>query len=142
MAAATKARDTKQRLGTPIPQVGELGVEAATKIFQGTLVVKNAAGFLEPASAAAAKVACGRARRDYDNTAGAAGDIIGEFEPGVFKWFNKAGDLLADVNIGADATMEDDTTVRLTAAGSSPAGKVQKVDDDGGVWVLTFLGLN
>ena len=59
---------------------------------------------------------------------------------GVFKWANKGADAVTQALVGLSCSIEDDQTVRATAAGSSTAGVVNEIDADGGIWVETFLG--
>lgn len=114
------------------------------KIFPGALVVINASGYCEPATAAASKIAAGtyRGTKVLDNTvtghAAAAFDV--PVDMGTFKFINKAGDLVTQALVGAACYIEDDQTVRLTGTGSSAAGKVHRVDSDG-VWVSVALPL-
>lgn len=82
----------------------------------------------------------GTTGNSIDNTAGADGDRQVVVEVGVFKFGNKAGDLLDQTNIRGAASVEDDQTVRATAAGSITAGTVVRIDDDGGVFVQVPAG--
>jgi len=114
------------------------------KIYPGALVVINASGYCEPATAAAAKIAAGayRGTRILDNTvtghAAAAFDV--PVDMGTFKFDNKGGDLVTQAMVGAACYMEDDHTVRLTSTATSAAGKVHRLDADG-VWVSVSLPL-
>jgi hypothetical protein len=112
-------------------------VEAASKIFGGTIVCLNAAGNAVKGSTALALKAIGRARSTADNTAGAAAAIGVETETGTFRFANSAaGDLIARADIGADCFIVDDQTVAKTNGGAtrSIAGKISDVDAQG-VWV-------
>lgn len=128
-----------------------------TKIYHGALVVKTAgAKDAAPATAAGSLIAIGVADLEgWDDQTGASGQastspstrgisvtggaadgdrkIMVQF--GVFKFLNKAGDLVDAGDIGDLCYIEDDQTVRITAAGTSAAGKVIAVDPDGGVFV-------
>lgn len=75
-----------------------------------------------------------------DNTGGADGARHIVVEVGVFKMGNKAGDLVDETMIGDLCYVENDQTVRATAAGSIAAGTVYGLDDDGGVWVQIPAG--
>lgn len=71
MVALTPERNTRLR-------IGDLRVEpaaAAVKIWGGSLVMRNAAGFLTKGATAVGCVGVGRAERTVDNTAGAAGAV-------------------------------------------------------------------
>ncbi len=130
-------------------QMGTLGMPAQTayliadnvKIYPGALVVLNASGYLEPATAAAAKIAVGRygGTRIMDNTVSghAAGAFAVPVDHGDFWWNNKGGDLVTQAMVGAVCYIEDDNTVRLTATATSTAGKVVALDATLGVLVRT-----
>lgn len=133
MAAATKDRDTKRRdnLQNNDP------VAATTKIYTGTIVCLNAAGYAVPGSTATTLKARGVAQQQVDNSAGAAGDLTIETRRGLFKFGNSAsGDLITIADINADAYIVDDQTVAKTNGSStrSVAGKICGVDSDG-VWI-------
>lgn len=133
MVAATQERSTPAREN----RVFSDPVEAATKIFGGTIACLNAAGNLVKGSAALNLKAIGRARSTADNSAGAAGAISGETETGTFRFANSAAaDLIARADIGADCYIVDDQTVAKTNGGAtrSIAGKIADVDAQG-VWV-------
>lgn len=151
MAATTSPRNTPQLVPPPGVHPSKISVPIAdnVKIYPGTLVTITA-GYLTPATAAGSQIPCGRAASDgngvsgvtvYDNTG--TGHAAGAFEvpvdQGVFKWDNKAGDLLTQAQVGLAAYAEDNHTVRLTSTGSSVVGKVVRVDSDG-VWVVSYLG--
>ena len=92
---------------------------AAVKVFAGSILTYNAAGYADVGDASEALA--GVAIETVDNSAGAAGDVdVRVHRSGVFK-FNAAGLTVADngkaVQIGGD-----DNTVAIGTAG---AGKVQ-----------------
>jgi hypothetical protein len=137
MAGLSGARDTKFR-GTTGILAGDIALKmkASVTIYQGGLVVVDGTtGLAEPGSAAASKRVAGIALET--KTSAASGATYVRVQRGVAKLANKAGDLVADALILADCTIEDDQTVRATAAGSSRAGKVIAIESDG-VWVETF----
>ncbi|MCL5266711.1 MAG: hypothetical protein M1469_01230 [Bacteroidetes bacterium] len=138
MAAATQGRDTTARnLFGLLP----MAVAAAKHIFAGTQVVKNAAGYAEPATTALAKVALGRAKHEVDNTLGADGDLSITVEEGEFKFDNSAAaDAITIADIGSPCYAVDDQTVAKTdgVGTRSKAGIVTGVDSDG-VWVKMGL---
>ncbi|MFN3652220.1 MAG: hypothetical protein ACK47B_21795 [Armatimonadota bacterium] len=108
MAAATKDREAKRQDGT-------LKAEpmAVAKVFKGTLVNHNAAGYAAPAGANANETFAGVAYEAADNTGGAVGDKkvrvekVGEYE------FVAAGIVQADV--GKEVYVTDDQTVQIAA---------------------------
>jgi hypothetical protein len=128
---------------------GALGLPAQTpylvadnvKIYPGALCVINASGYVEPATAAASKIAVGRygGTRILDNTG--TGHANGLFsvpiDHGDFYWDNKGGDLVTQAMTGAVCYIEDDHTVRLTSTSTSVAGKVVGLDATLGVLVRT-----
>ena len=59
---------------------------------------------------------------------------------GTFKMLNKAGDLVTTALLGKDVDVEDDQTVRATAASSVVAGKLVGFDDDGLPFVNIGVG--
>lgn len=151
MAALTKPRNTKQLAPPPavIPAYAVFPIADNVKIFPGSLVMLDG-GYLKPAAAAAGKKVVGRASSGgpgfsgvtvFDNTVTghAAGALNVPVDIGCFKWANKAGDTFAQADVGGTAWVENDQTVRKTAAGSSCAGTIFGVESDG-VWVLTFPG--
>ena len=104
--------------GRKTPEVAEGGrflvlpVAAGVKIYEGSLVVIGADGYAKAAAKGTSLTAAGRAERFADNTGGADGDITVKVARGVFVWDN-------------------DCTVTATSTGSSKAGKVIAVSDDG-----------
>ncbi len=123
-------RNTQMKDGELVP----FKVATGVTIYAGSLVVANAAGFAAPGSAAAALTYLGRAEETVTN-AGADGAVsVLVRRKKMFKWANKAGDLVTQALVGLSCYIEDGQTVRLTAAGTSVAGKVVAVEADG-VWV-------
>jgi hypothetical protein len=122
----------------------KMGVKAATKIYQGAAVV-NDAGVAAPARTAASLITLGVARKPYDNTAGAANDIVGEYDMGDFFFANSsAGDAIAAADIGNDCYWVDDATVAKTSnsAARSRAGKIiDVVASEGTYQVLVRVGV-
>lgn len=136
MAALTVDRNTAAKtLGRRI----SLKVKAATKIFAGSLVaVEAATGFAVPAADTVGHQVIGRAEEQVDNTAGASGDKEVRAHKGVFKWGNNAGAPVVQATIGDSVMVGDDNSVRITSTNSIPAGIVDSIDPDGGIWVATF----
>jgi hypothetical protein len=130
----TADRDTKDRNGVTF----NAGVAAATKIYTGALVARNASGYLVPGSEAATLKKAGRAKATVDNSDGSAGDLSCEYEVGCFKYKNSAStDAITIADIGNDCYIVDDETVAKTSDedARSVAGQIVDVDA-GGVWVL------
>ena len=142
MVALTTERNTRQRMG-------DLRVEpvaATVKIWNGSLIMRNAAGFLTKGATATGCVGVGRAEKTVDNT-GAAGAASVEYRTGTFLFANSAAaDLItiADIgrvcfiaDIGRVCFIVDDQTVAKTdgTGASSRAGIVDGIEPSGGVWV-------
>lgn len=98
-----------------------LPVAAATTIYTGGLVAKNANGYAVPASDTAGLTVVGRAENDAYNANGANGDVSVNVKRGVIAYANSAthpvgiGDLLAKVYVEDDATISKLTTNSITA---------------------------
>jgi hypothetical protein len=136
MAALTADRNTP-RLGDDIHPYDH-PVKGSTLIYAGALVCLNASKLLVPGAAATTLKAVGRARKRYDNSAGADSAIIAAVDSGVFRYNNSsAGDAIAQADVGNDCYVVDDQTVAKTdgTGTRSVAGKVVAVDSQG-VWVF------
>ena len=133
MVAATKERNTVKRIGDN----GSIGAGATQKIWQGTIVCRNATGFGAKGITATTLASLGVAQSTVDNTAGADGAVNVPFATGLYKFANQAGDLVTAAMAGLDCFIVDDQTVAATNGGAtrSIAGKVESLDADGGVWV-------
>ena len=86
MVALTSERNTRLRLG-------DLRVEpvaASVKIWGGSLIMRNAAGYLTKGATATNCVAVGRAEKTVDNSAGANGAVNVEYRMGRFLFANSA----------------------------------------------------
>lgn len=130
MVALTKDRNTHKRLGEQY----EPPVDAAVKIFGGSIVMLSAAGNAAPATAASELTVAGVSQEYIDNSAGAAGTVRVKVERGkAFLLENDGGITVA--NIGDTAFAVDDQTVSVTATSRSPVGRIVDVDADG-VWVF------
>lgn len=130
MAATTADRNTQMKDGEIVAYKMATGVT----IPAGAMVVASATGFATNATAAASLTYLGRAEETLTNTGADGAVSILVRRKQVFKWANKAGDLVTQALVGLSCYIEDNQTVRLTAAGTSVAGKVIAVDTDG-VWV-------
>ncbi len=134
MVAATKDRDTQQQpghlRGFPL---------AAVKVFAGTIAaLDTVTGYLTKGATSANLKCMGVFDRPFDNSAGAAGDVIAETKLGVFGPFanSAAADQITNADINSQCFIVDDQTVAKTsnAAARSVAGTVYQVDPTG-VWV-------
>jgi len=139
MAAATSEIDTPTRTGTYI----HLPLAAATLIYAGTLVARDAAGRAVPAADTAGLRVVGRAAHTVDNSTGAAGAASINIEPGVFKYANSESNAIDADDVGKHALVEDDQTVAESSTHGVIAGRIVEVDADG-VWIDTryaYFGL-
>lgn len=133
MVALTAARNTPLRMG----DIRAEPLAAAIKVFGGSLVMRNAAGYLTKGATATGCVGVGRAESTVDNSAGAAGALSLEYRVGTFLFANSAsGDLITIADIGKACFIVDDQTVAKTDGTTtrSRAGIVEAVEATG-VWV-------
>lgn len=133
MTALTADRNTHNREG----EMFNFPVATNIKIFGGSIVMLNAAGYATNGATATGQIAVGRAEDQVDNTGGADGAKTVNVRAGAFKYANSAaGDLIGIQHIGDTCYIVDDQTVALTdgIGTRSAAGKVVGVDTDG-VWV-------
>ena len=133
MTALTRGRATPQIEGNNRSAL----LAAAAAIFQGAIVMRNAAGYALNGATATGMVGIGRAEQPGDNAAGANGDASVLYRPGCFRFANSAGgDEITIADIGDACFVVDDQTVARTDGTStrSPAGMVDNVDTLG-VWV-------
>ncbi len=128
MAALTKDRNTPYRESVMFSH----GVAASTKIFAGSLVCVNAAGYATPGAVSTTLKAVGRAEEQVDNSAGANGDVAVAVRKGTFKFANTGDVTIA--HLETNVYINDDQTVSSVATGKSVAGVCKQVDADG-VWV-------
>lgn len=84
------------------------------KIWNGALIMRNAAGFLTKGATATGCVGVARAEKRVGNT-GAAGAASVEYRPGTFFFANSAAaDLITIADIGRVCFFVDDQTVAKT----------------------------
>lgn len=134
MPALTQPRNTPTREGRALHDP----VAASTRIFAGSLMCLNAAGFAVPGSTATTLKARGVVQKSVDNSNGGNGDAFVTSERGVFRFNNDAVDAIDRSHIEGTAWIVDDNTVAATDGGDpatrSAAGNIIDVDDNG-VWV-------
>ena len=130
MGALTNARDTTEIMNGGKQLV--LPVKAKTTIYQGALVVLDADGYAIPGKKAAGLTAAGRAEETVENTGG-DGELVIRVTRGVFVFDNSstASNKITAADVLGPCYMEDDHTVTKSAAGTSIAGLVVRVDDEG-----------
>lgn len=147
---------TKPRL---VPCKGEscgltrlIPVAAATKIYNGALVMLDASGNANPAAAASgnnAFVVAGIAEETVDNSAGSAGDLSirvkANCDEGAFGFNNHGSATIDASHVGKLAHASDDNTVANAASSTTRpiVGHIHSVDADGLVYVTVpgrYLG--
>ncbi len=134
MAALTSERNTKRREGALRVEP----VAATAKLWAGSLVMRNASGYLTCGATVAGGLGVGRAEATADNTTGVDGAKTVEYRRGVFGFATAAGaDEITQAHVGQLCYIVDDQTVAKTdgSASRSPAGIVDGIEG-GVVWVL------
>lgn len=120
---ATTSNQTHERSGLESRSAGP--VAATTKLPQGTLAFVSATGYLTNGIAAGANKLAGVMTHEADNTAGADGEIRGEYHTeGVF---TLAGTGFTQADVGKDAYASDNNTVTLTTASMTKIGTIREV---------------
>lgn len=112
-----------------------IGLAASTRVYAGSLVMVNAAGFAVPGSTVTGLTYAGRAEEFVDNSAGAAGArSVAVRRNNAFKWANDGS--ITQAHMLKTAYVVDDGTVAATDGGGtrSAAGRIVGIDADG-VWV-------
>ena len=111
MVALTARRNTPFRMG----DIRVEAVAASIRIFAGSLVMRNAAGYLTKGATATGCVGVGRAECTVDNSAGAAGALSLEYRVGPCLFANAAaGDLITIADIGKACIIVDVQSVAKT----------------------------
>ncbi len=129
--AITQSQPIDRRLGNKY----QFPVAAATLLYAGGLGALDGSNRLVMASDAAARRCLGPVFGEVDNRDGAAGDLYGEVEVGIFKLDNDGDAPVTDDHIGQPCFVKDNATVSASPGTHGVvAGLVRKVDDDG-VWV-------
>lgn len=90
-------------------------VAAATKIFHGALIAKNAAGFIVPASDAADLKVVGVAQGQVDNSAGANGAKEVTYLTGLDVELDNAGGAIVQAGMHGLCYVADDQSVTTAA---------------------------
>lgn len=124
----TDARDTAE-IAQGARYLG-LPVKANTIIYQGGIVALDSTGMAVPGSKRAGLTAAGRAEETVQNN-GADGDTIIRVKRGVFVYNNSAANPVSTEHLLKECYLEDDCTVCSSSDGTSVAGKVIRVDQNG-----------
>ncbi|MES2596393.1 MAG: hypothetical protein V4662_13695 [Verrucomicrobiota bacterium] len=136
--STTASIQTPERAGTTI----KVPIAATTKILQGTILARNAAGYAVPGTDVASIVVLGIALEEVDNTAGAAGDLsVNVARARAFLLKNDGTNPVTVASIGTAgaAVIKDNETVCVAAGATNdiPVGKPIEIAADG-VWVEIF----
>lgn len=110
-------------------------VAAATQLFQGVFAALDGSHRLVAATDAAARRVVGLMAATADNSAGAAGDISGEIEHGLFLVNNSAANALTNAHIGKAAFIEDDNTVASSPGTNAVVAGIVHEVTSAGVWL-------
>jgi len=118
MTALNSDRRTPYREGTEL----EFKVAGGARIYAGSLVCVNAAGYAVPGADTAGFKFVGVARESVDNAGGANGDkTVVVRRKGVFRF---AGAGLAITDIGASVNVSDDQTTAKSTSNNVACGKI------------------
>lgn len=115
------------------PRTLILPVAAGESISEATMVAIGADGYAVPAAATASLTVAGVAVEPADNSGGEAGNVQVRVRRGAFVFDNSAtaANVVKETDILKTCYIEDAVTVSMSSAGSSPAGTVLAVEDDG-----------
>jgi hypothetical protein len=105
-------------------------VAATIRIFAGSMIALNAAGFAVKAIPTATRIR-GVALSEADNSDGANGAVSVDIERGAFVLANDVTNPVTRAHIGANVFVVDDNTVGSSAAGTIVAGKCLDVTPEG-----------
>ena len=104
-------------------------VKAGVELNEATMAVINADGYAEQASAAEGVTVAGCVQRYCDNRNGADGEQSVSVKRGTFVWDNDG--TIKETDILKKCYIKDEQTVTITADGSSVAGTILEVAEDG-----------
>ena len=93
-------------------------VKGGAELTEATMAAINSDGYAVEATASAGLLIAGCVQRYCDNRNGADGEQTVSVKRGTFVWEN-------------ECYIKDEKTVTITADGSSVAGTILEVDDDG-----------
>lgn len=110
-------RQTRIKAGGPT-RSGQGDVAASTKIYFGSLIARNATGYIVPASDAAALKVIGIAQQFVDNSAGADGALTVQYITGVEAELVNSAGAIAQSGKLAKCYVVDDQTVTTKALSS------------------------
>ena len=104
-------------------------VKGGAELTEATMAAINGDGYAAPAAASAGLKGAGCVQRYCDNRNGADGEQTVSVKRGVFVWDNDG--TIKETDILKPCYVKDERTVTITADGSSVAGIILEVADDG-----------
>ena len=104
-------------------------VKGGAELTEATMAAINGDGYAAPAAASAGLKVAGCLQRYCDNRNGADGEQTVSVKRGVFVWDNDG--TIKETDILKPCYVKDERTVTITADGSSVAGIILEVADDG-----------
>lgn len=104
-------------------------VKGGAELTEATMAAINGDGYAAPAAASAGLKVAGCVQRYCDNRNGADGEQTVSVKRGVFVWDNDG--TIKETDILKPCYVKDEWTVTITADGSSVAGIILEVADDG-----------
>ena len=104
-------------------------VKGGAELTEATMAAINGDGYAAPAAASAGLKVAGCVQRYCDNRNGADGEQTVSVKRGVFVWDNDG--TIKETDILKPGYVKDERTVTITADGSSVAGIILEVADDG-----------
>lgn len=110
-------------------QLLNIPVKAGGELTEGTIAAIGTDGYAVEATAAAGLLTAGCVQRYCDNRNGTDGAQTVLVKRGAFVWRNDG--TIKKTDVLKPCYIKDDVTVSLTAEGSSFAGIILEVDDDG-----------
>lgn len=104
-------------------------VKGGEELTEATMAAINSDGYAVEATASAGLLIAGCVQRYCDNRNGADGEQTVSVKRGTFVWENDG--TIKETDILKKCYIKDEKTVTITADGSSVAGTILEVDDDG-----------
>lgn len=104
-------------------------VKGGVELTEATMAAINADGYAVEATASAGLLIAGCVQRYCDNRNGADGEQTVSVKRGTFVWDNDG--TISETDILKKCYIRDEKTVTITADGSSVAGIILSVEDDG-----------
>ena len=104
-------------------------VKGGAELTEATMAAINSDGYAVEATASAGLLIAGCVQRYCDNRNGADGEQTVSVKRGTFVWENDG--TIKNTDLLKPCYIKDDVTVSLTAEGSSYAGIILAVEDDG-----------